>query len=421
MRKRNLHLPTILLAVSTLVAGSMAAAHGQDNVPPKPAKETYAPDIKPEALWDGRKMAPFKSLDDPKMVKAADADFLDDSEYVLGAAHHGENRAYPTRFIWWHHAVNDAIGLPEKGGKTPVAITYCSVCNTGIAYDRRLDDTGIKHEIMPEIKLDFYGLYNGVAALCERESGSAFLQGEGRFVTGPLSGKSLKMLSLLDTTWGEWKKLHPDTLVMSPDNSFSKNYRPRDKPEPRGYEFFPAPFFKPTVTRGDKRLPPFDKVLGVTLAAGEKSVGEKTAEGELKNLRRAYPIKVLAEAGGAVNDQLGGTPLTVFLQSSSTTAGAFLRKLDGKTLTFEARKQNDGKVAFFDKETGSRWNIEGKAEEGTLAGKSLQRIDNNLSQWYGWAAYFPDTSIFGRADPPQPGNPFDQPGVGDRPVAPAKP
>jgi hypothetical protein len=46
--------------------------------------------------------------------------------------------------------------------------------------------------------------------------------------------------------------------------------------------------------------------------------------------------------------------------------------------------------------------------EGPLAGKQLAVVENHLSQWYGWAAFFPETTIFGRTDPPQPGNPFEE-------------
>ena len=71
------------------------------------------------------------------------------------------------------------------------------------------------------------------------------------------------------------------------------------------------------------------------------------------------------------------------------------------------KKGSDGSAAIYDRETGTRWNIEGKGEEGPLAGKSLLRLPNHLSQWYGWVAYFPQTTIYGRADPPQTITPID--------------
>jgi hypothetical protein len=381
----------LVASVITSVAHAQEPARGASalgrSAQSAPAKGTAAPALVKEALWDGRKIAPFRALDDPPMVKASEADFLADGDYILGITLNGESRAYPTRFIWFHHAINDRIGKPEAGGQVPVAVTYCSVCNTGICYDRRLDGH--------VRQLEFFGLYNGVVALCDRQTESAFPQVDGLFVTGPLLGKSLKPLPLLDTTWSEWKKRHPETLVMSPETEYRKYYRPKGQPEPRGYERFPAPYFRPTVTRGDRRLEPFDKILGVTLP------------GEGEPLHRAYPIKALQQAGGVINEMLATTPVVALLDPETTTACAFSRKLDDRQITFESRKQTDGHTAFFDKETGTRWSIEGLGEEGTLAGRSLERLENHLSQWYGWVAFFPATTIFGRDDPPQPGNPFE--------------
>jgi hypothetical protein len=74
------------------------------------------PDVDTDALWDGRQMMPFRAIDNPKMVAATQAsDFLGDEEYVLGISINGESRAYPTRFAWFHHAINDNIGKTGRG------------------------------------------------------------------------------------------------------------------------------------------------------------------------------------------------------------------------------------------------------------------------------------------------------------------
>ncbi len=376
----------ILLCGMLFVGGVLQAQEKTPDkpTPPKPdtAKIKISPDIKVEALWDGRKIAPFKALDNPKMLKASEVDYLDDGDYVLATTIEGESRAYPTRFIWFHHVINDKVISAKTRQEIPFAVTYCSVCNTGVRYDLKLNGK--------PIQLDFYGLYNGVVTLCDRESESVFLQASGKFVTGELLGSELQTGALLDTTWGNWKRLHPDTLVMAQETPFSKFYSPKDKPEPRGHSRFPAPFFQPSMTRGDKRLPAFEKVLGLVSRKG----GEQ---------RRAYPIKSLQEAEGVINDTFSKTPLVVFLEMETVTANAFSRQVDGKTLTFVVRKDDNGKRAFYDKETETRWSIEGKGEEGKLAGKELDRIENHLSQWYGWVAYFPETTIYGRNDPPQTG------------------
>ena len=343
---------------------------------PLVAAQDTASDFDPKGLWDGRKLVPFKALDDPKMVKASDADFMTDDDYILGVTVNGESRAYPTRFVWFHHIVNDKAGKPEMR----YAVTYCSVCNSGLRFDPTVDGK--------PVLIDFYGLYNGVACFCDRATESVLLQVSGDFVTGPLKGKSLKTGPLLDTTWKEWKTRHPDTLVMSPDTPFARGYRAKGDPEPRGYDKFPQKFFAQSMTRTDKRLPRFEKVLAVAQPVLNA-----------QPITRAFPIAALREAGGVVNDKVGDAPVTVFLDARTTTAAAYSPVVDKRTLTFELRAA-DGKSAFYDRETGTRWNIDGFAEEGKLRGKSLIALPNHLSQWYGWVAYYPQTSIYGKTDAP---------------------
>ena len=102
----------------------------------KPARsETIAADVKPTALWDGRSEVEFHASDYPQMVKAAEARFLINEEYVLGITVNGESRAYPTRFVSWHHIINDKVGDGDKGGSAFVTVTYCIVCNSGLCFD----------------------------------------------------------------------------------------------------------------------------------------------------------------------------------------------------------------------------------------------------------------------------------------------
>src|SRR3954471_14760102 len=76
------------------------------------SKTALDPTIKVSALWDGRQNLDFRGLDDPKMVGASRDGFLEDEEHVLGLTVNGESRAYPVRFLAWHHVVNDKVGKP---------------------------------------------------------------------------------------------------------------------------------------------------------------------------------------------------------------------------------------------------------------------------------------------------------------------
>ncbi len=246
------------------------------------------------------------------------------------------------------------------------------------------------------MKFDFYGLYNGVLTMYDRGTQSVWLQIGGRAIKGPMTGQSLKTGPVMDTTWRQWKSLHPDTLVMSPQNPYRANYDPDGVMVPRGYDKLPVPYFKRTITHRDKRLPGKEMVLAVAMRGGAAEKDQPVALKPAGPLYRAYPISSLRTSGGAVNDTMGAAPIAVLFDRGSETAVAVSRMLDGQTLTFEAR---NGRPVFYDRETGSRWNIEGVAEAGLLIGKSLDRLDSTMSEWYGWVAYFPQTSIWKQPEP----------------------
>jgi hypothetical protein len=378
-------LTLAMLCLHCLFLPAAAEKVGKRN--PAPA---IAPDIKPAALWDGRKEVEFHAANFPTMARANDARFMIDDEYVLGITQGGESRAYPTRFVSWHHIVNDKIGKGEEAAF--VTVTYCIVCNSGMRFDTPLIDN-------KPLRFDFYGLYNGVMTMYDKATGSVWLQVEGRAVKGPLLGTNLKQGALLDTTWGAWKKLHPDTLVMAPDPRFRDDYEPKGAIMARGYDSFPAPYFRPTLTHRDARLGMFESVLAVSLPA-ENGVGlaaeDASAVHDGRTLHRAYPLKAFKGKTSVVNDMMGSTPVVVFFLAGTETVNAVSPVVDERTLTLEVRKGPHGAPAFYDRETGTHWNVEGRAEQGPLSGKTLRRLDSHMSQWYGWVSYFPETTIYGQ-------------------------
>lgn len=384
--------PGLLFLIAWFGATFPAAVWAQNApsaAPPKPASHALlASDINARALWDGRKEVAFHASTLPGMVKAARAHFLIDEEYVLGITKNGESRAYPTRFISWHHIVNDRIGTDVNGAPSYVTMTYCIVCNSGICFETPL----IEHK---PLQFDFYGLYNGVMTFYDKNTNSVWLQVTGRAVRGPLCEMRLKTMPVLNTTWGEWKKLHPDTLVMTPDPHLKDAYEAKGSVMVRGYDAFPADYFRPTLTHRDTRLPMFESVLAVSLPAVEPPPSEAAISPlPIPALQRAYPLKAFHQKTGVINDRLGSTPIAVLYQSGSETVNAFSPLVDGRTLTLEARKTGRGRFAFFDRETDTRWSIEGVGEAGPLQGRQMTSLDSHMSQWYGWVSYFPETSVY---------------------------
>lgn len=242
-----------------------------------------------------------------------------------------------------------------------------------------------------------YGLYNGVVTMFDRETDSVWLQVNGKAAKGALVGSRLKSEPLLNTTWKQWKRLYPNTLVMSPDTPYRRYYPPKANLVPRGAKQLPQMFLQ-TFTMKDTRMPIHAMLLGVYLQPDETTKPEKATA---PVPARAYPLPDLEVGGGVINDVLETKPIVALYHAASDTVAAFSRELDGKTLTFETRKEFDGSLSFHDKETGSRWDLEGRCDFGDFKGKRLKRIDHHMTQWYGWVTYFPQTSIYGKTDPPR--------------------
>ena len=101
---------------------------------------------------------------------------------------------------------------------------------------------------------------------------------------------------------------------------------------------------------------------------------------------------------------VGGTPLVVFHQGGTVSAldgpvipalrdigaaAAFSREVDGTSLTFSMRNDR-----FVDDQTGSTWNILGRATNGPLAGKRLSPVVSANHFWFAWAVFKPETRIW---------------------------
>ena len=60
------------------------------------------------------------------------------------------------------------------------------------------------------------GVIGGNEVFRDKETGSRWQQSSLQAISGPMKGEHLKLRDFLLTSWGEWHKLHPDTLVLKP-------------------------------------------------------------------------------------------------------------------------------------------------------------------------------------------------------------
>jgi hypothetical protein len=221
--------------------------------------------------------------------------------------------------------------------------------------------------------LDNAGVVEGNEVFKDRETGSRWQQSSLEALSGPLKGSHLQLYPFLLTSWQEWRRLHPDTLVLKPLPGYADRIAEKNKMIREGLSGEGAA--PGDVTYHDNRLKPKTMVLGLDVAGASK----------------AFPLDVLRRVR-VVNDRLGDTPVLVVHQPPSDTTTAFLARSGGKTLTFEAA--NAEASALVDRETGSRWNAYGACISGPLKGSTLELLVLEPEYWFAWSEFHRDTAIY---------------------------
>lgn len=152
------------------------------------------------------------AIDQPKFVAATEADFLQDDDLVMALEINGDARAYPALILNFHEIVNDRIG------GEPVAVTFCPLCGSGVAFDRRMDGR--------EVAFGVSGvLHDSDLVMYDRHTNTLWQQISGEAIMGPKLGESLTMVPMTMVEWGAWRKAHPDTKVLSTDTGHDMDYK----------------------------------------------------------------------------------------------------------------------------------------------------------------------------------------------------
>ena len=151
----------------------------------------------------------------PQFV-AADAAVRPDDEPVIGLALNGEARAYPTGILYRRELVNDAVG------GVPVLVSWCPLCYTALAHERRLDGGGAAAVFGNQ-----GALYRGAMTWYDHATGSVWSQPLGMAIAGPQAGRLLPLLPAQFTTWGQWRAAHPQTLLLTDGGIPAPPYRGR--------------------------------------------------------------------------------------------------------------------------------------------------------------------------------------------------
>lgn len=152
------------------------------------------------------------SIDQPIFKQADEYTFFDDDTRVVGVVHQGVAKAYPVPILNWHEIVNDYFD------EAPVVITYCPLCGSGMAFSAKINGQRTEFGVSGL-------LYNSNVLLYDRQTESLWSQLLMQAIAGPRKGTKLTMINTAHTTLGTWKKMHPESLILTTRTGHIRNYQ----------------------------------------------------------------------------------------------------------------------------------------------------------------------------------------------------
>lgn len=307
-----------------------------------------------EVMWGGVIQDGIPPLRSPKMLLAEEAIYLSGQDVVFGVEINGDIRAYPKRILAWHEMFTDQIG------EVPVAGVYCTLCGTVIIYKTEVEGRSYQ--------LGTSGfLYRSNKLMYDMKTQSLWSTLHGKPVIGPLVGRGIKLpyVSVVTTTWGAWKKRHPDTKVLSMDTGFKRNYS-----EGVAYKsYFATDELMFQVPFKDTRLKNKDEILAILLP----EVTDDVLAISSTFLKEHTLYKTV----------LGNEALVVFTDRSGAHR-AYATK-DHEFTDYD-------RISTAIDSNGNLWKLE---EEYMISEHELQlsRIPTYNAFWFGFQAAFPDTIL----------------------------
>jgi len=207
--------------------------------------------------------------------------YLREEHHVFGFELDGVAYAVPRWVLFPHELMN-----AEVGG-VPVSLTYCTLCNAPILYDRRVGDTAAgssrdsdsdpgvdsSHDTDAGHDVDVLTFGNsgmlvaGNKVMYDEETETLWDQHAGVPIGGEFLGTDLvlEQFPVTQTTWGEWLDEYPETLALDVDTGYGYDYEHYDG----NISFFrhywnEESVVQPGVEQVEGQLPEKTEVYGLT-------------------------------------------------------------------------------------------------------------------------------------------------------------
>lgn len=293
----------------------------------------------------------------PSFTEPGNISYLSNSNLVVGVKLGEQVRAYPHVVLDWHEIANDEVNGEQ------VAVTYCPLTGTASGWDLNVNN-----------ELTTFGvsglLYQSNLVPYDRRTGSLWSQILLKRISGSQAGQAIKTFQVVETTWATWKKMYPNTKVMTLSTGHN-----------REYGVYPYGNFKQSlgiigqVTGSlDDRLHRKERVLGVI--ANDKV--------------RAYRFDSFKE-DRLVTETIEGSKVIVVGSKTRNYLVSFYAK---ENTDFNlASDPNDPAIIMKDGEE-NYYDVFGHVINGPDKGDKLAPTIYFIGYWYTFPAYYNEVTIF---------------------------
>lgn len=300
------------------------------------------------------------SIDSPQFEETSSQDQLYSDDELMVVIRIGTTvRAYPHDILDWHEIVNDKIN------DVAFALNYCPLTGTAMAWNRVINGV--------ETTFGVSGLlYNTNLIPYDRRSDSEWSQLLMRGVRGQNADLDAELIPVVETTYGKFKEIWANGVVMSQETGFSRNYADYpygDYRTDNSLLYFP-------VDPYSSDLDAKEIVLGVRFDEKVKAYRFYSFEGSVK----------------VINDVFEGEEIVVAGSKEDNLLVAFGRKLpDGTVLDLTPLSSLP---AIMQDADNNIWDVFGECISGPRQGEQLPVLNSLQGFWFSFGAFYPDPEIY---------------------------
>ena len=218
------------------------------------------------------------------------------------------------------------------------------------------------------LRLTFHlaGINNQNFLMRDEETGTYWQQISGRAVAGPLAGRTLPFVYSDELTFGLWRQEQRRGTVLRDEAKYAAEYAPKDWDVKMAKTPTVISFAQPGIGARDL-------MLGVAAFGAA----------------RAFPYQAVT-AAKLVRDHVGAETVVVAVGPDGQSVRVFREPSGTEFYRLDSGLMMDGA-------TGSKWDFQGCAVEGSAKGKCLERVEAVKDYWFDWRNYHPETTVWGKA------------------------